>query len=51
VTYNTIAVGDIAPRENIPKAEKRRLEVVCTHKFIFQRIKLTTGEFRIGSNE
>lgn len=27
--YGRMIVGDIAPRENIPKSEKRRLEAVC----------------------
>lgn len=31
LTYELRIVGDIAPQENIPKAEKRRLETVRFH--------------------
>ncbi|KZP30463.1 HD domain-containing protein [Athelia psychrophila] len=31
-------VGDIAPRENIPKAEKRRLEAEAMHNFVHEML-------------
>ena len=34
VIFTLLAVGDIAPREGIPKAEKRRLEAVCPSSFL-----------------
>ena len=40
------AVGDIAPRENIPKAEKKKLEAVCN----FSDLTKGDSNLRTGSS-
>jgi len=42
-------VGDIAPREGIPKAEKQRLEAEAIHNFIHEMLHNTPVAQRIGA--
>ncbi|ETW79130.1 hypothetical protein HETIRDRAFT_420300 [Heterobasidion irregulare TC 32-1] len=42
-------VGDIAPREGIPKAEKRRLEAEAMHNFVHEMLHDSPAAQKIHS--
>ena len=47
--YVLLKVGDIAPRENIPKAEKHRLEAEAMHNFVHDMLHDSPAAQRISS--
>ncbi len=49
LVYVLLKVGDIAPRENIPKAEKHRLEAEAMHNFVHDMLHDSPASQRINS--
>lgn len=47
--YLSLKVGDIAPRENIPKVEKHRLEAEAMHNFVHDMLHDSPAAQRINS--